>query len=51
MELAVEKLKAAGPRHMHPHSTVVQGTAGRDFVSCARGPKPLSPDLPPRVAL
>lgn len=31
MEHAVEKLKAAGPRLMHPHSSALQGTTGRGF--------------------
>jgi hypothetical protein len=29
MEHAVEKLKAAGPRLQHPHSSAVQGAAGK----------------------
>lgn len=29
MEHAVQKLQAAGPRLMHPHSSAVQGTAGK----------------------
>lgn len=29
MEHAVEKLKAAGPRLRHPHSSAVQGEAGK----------------------
>jgi len=31
MQHAVEKLKAAGPRLMHPHSSAVQGAAGKGF--------------------
>lgn len=31
MQHAVDKLKAVGPRLMHPHSSAVQGTAGRGF--------------------
>lgn len=31
MEHAVEKLKAAGPRLMHPHSSAVHGTSGKGF--------------------
>ena len=31
MEHAVEKLKAAGPRLMHPHSSAVQGATGKGF--------------------
>lgn len=29
MEHAVQKLQAAGPRLMHPHSSAVQGSAGK----------------------
>ena len=31
MQHAVEKLKAVGPRLQHPHSSAVQGTAGKGF--------------------
>jgi hypothetical protein len=31
MQHAVEKLKAEGPRLMHPHSSAVQGAAGKGF--------------------
>jgi hypothetical protein len=31
MEHAVDKLKAAGPRLMHPHSSAVQGATGKGF--------------------
>lgn len=31
MEHALEKLKAAGPRLVHPHSSAVRGVTGKGF--------------------
>jgi hypothetical protein len=31
MEHAVERLKATGPRLLHPHSSAVQGKVGKGF--------------------